>query len=113
MTKANMLSYLGIVEQRATEILAAYAAATAEDEGPDAMRRLLGTTGPLSPGGPSVTIVPPSTAADDRDGSESEDEIDDRPLTREELRAKTARALSRRENSKGITARSRGTRKKL
>jgi hypothetical protein len=115
VTDANMLSYLGIVEQRATEILAAYAAATAEDEGPDAMRRLLGTTGPLSPGrfGPSVTIVPPSTAADDRDGSESEDEIDDRPLTREELRAKTARALSRRENSKGITARSRGTRKKL
>lgn len=113
VTEQNMLSYLGIVEQRANEVLVAYAAATAAEEGPEAAKKLMGTTGPLSPGrfGPSVTIVPPSTAADERDGSESEDEIDDRPLTREELQQKTMRTMNKREG-KGNTVR-RGTRKKL
>ena len=74
VTDQNMLSYLGIVEQRANEVIATYAAAAAEDEGPDAAKKLMGTTGPFSPSrfGPSVTIVPPSTAADAGDGSESE-----------------------------------------
>ena len=114
VTDQNMLSYLGIVEQRANEVIAMYAAAAAEEEGPDAARRLMGTTGPFSPSrfGPSVTIVPPSTAADAGDGSESEEEIDDRPLTREELLAKTHRALSKRESKGGQTGR-RATRKRL
>ena len=43
-----MLSYLGIVEQRANEVIATYAAAAAEDEGPDAAKKLMGTTGPFS-----------------------------------------------------------------
>ena len=114
VTDQNMLSYLGVIEQRANEVLQMYAAFAAEDEGPDAAKRLMGTTGPLSPGrfGSSITIVPPSTAVDERDGSESEEEIDDRPLTREELHAKTIRALSKRE-SKGPQTGRRGTRKKV
>ena len=114
VTDQNMLSYLGIVEQRANEVIATYAAAAAADEGPDAAKRLMGTAGPFSSRrfGLSVTIVPPSTAADAGDGSESEEEIDDRPLTRDELLAKAQRAFSKRESKGGQTGR-RGTRKRL
>ena len=50
-------------------------------------------------------------SADAGDGSESEEEIDDRPLTRAELLAKTQRVLSKRESKGGQTGR-RGTRKR-
>ena len=74
------------------------AASTGYDQ--TAIREMLGSTGPLTPGkfGSTMTIVPPSTAAEERDGSESEEEIDDRPLTREELQAKTMRRLNKRES---------------
>ena len=95
VTDQNALAYLGVVEQRATEVLQMYAAATTNADA-DAMKQMLGSTGPMTPGG--MRIVPPSTAADEREGSESEEEIDDRPLTREELQAKTIRTLNKREN---------------
>ena len=48
------------------------AASTGYDQ--TAIREMLGSTGPLTPGkfGSTMTIVPPSTAAEERDGSESE-----------------------------------------
>ena len=104
VTDSNMLTYLGVVEQRAGEVMQMYAAAsTGHDQ--TAIREMLGSTGPLTPGkfGSTMTIVPPSTAAEERDGSESEEEIDDRPLTREELQAKTMRRLNKRE-SRGASA---------
>ena len=99
VTDQNALAYLGVVEQRATEVLQMYAAATTNADA-DAMKQMLGSTGPMTPGkfGGGMSIVPPSTAADEREGSESEEEIDDRPLTREELQAKTIRTLNKREN---------------
>ena len=99
VTDSNMLTYLGVVEQRAGEVMQMYAAAsTGHDQ--TAIREMLGSTGPLTPGkfGSTMSIVPPSTAAEERDGSESEEEIDDRPLTREELQAKTMRRLNKRES---------------
>ena len=66
VTEANILSYLGVIEQRSNEILQMYAAATS----PDDVTQVLGATGPLTPSGKGksgggagpATIVPPSTA---------------------------------------------------
>jgi hypothetical protein len=81
-----------------------FAAATV----PDNLEAVLGTTGPLTPagkgkstggGGGGATIVPPSTAADDDDSGDSDD--GSAPLTREELQAKTLRAMNRGSSGQG------------
>ena len=103
VTEANILSYLGVIEQRSNEILQMYAAATS----PDDVTQVLGATGPLTPSGKGktgggagpATIVPPSTAADEDDDEDSDD--GSAPLTREELQAKTLRALSRGSSGQG------------
>ena len=102
VTEANILSYLGVIEQRSNEILQMYAAATS----PDDVTQVLGATGPLTPSGKGksgggagpATIVPPSTAADDDDDASDDGSA---PLTREELQAKTLRALSRGSSGQG------------
>ena len=103
VTEANILSYLGVIEQRSNEILQMYAAATS----PEDVTQVLGATGPLTPSGKGksggaagpATIVPPSTAAEEDDDEDSDD--GSAPLTREELQAKTLRALSRGSSGQG------------
>jgi len=106
VTESNIMQYLGIIEQRTNEILQMYAAVQMHVKGQDVSSReaqaqlasILGQ-GPLVPlGAGKVEVVPP-TAGEDYDseeGSEDEDE-DERPLTRDELKAKTLRNLAKRE----------------
>ena len=111
VNEANLLSYLGVIEQRSNEIMQMFAAATV----PDNLEAVLGTTGPLTPagkgkstggGGGGATIVPPSTAADDDDSGDSDD--GSAPLTREELQAKTLRAMNRGSSGQGARGRAGG-----
>jgi len=120
VTEANMMQYLGSIEQRTNEILQQYAAIQQVsspqkgDEGYDggappastsqAMLNILGM-GPPTPMGQELIQVDPPNLEDYSSEDESDEEDDDaRPLTREELKAKTLKGIHRkanRENMKG------------
>ena len=95
------MQYLGVIEQRTNELLALFAATQgAPSDGVD--QRLLTGQGPQTPAGSTtINIEPPSTADEYVSDEESEEEVDDRPLTREELQAKTMKTLSKREGRGG------------
>eukprot|EP00959_Pyramimonas_sp_CCMP1952_P069711 1455334-Pyramimonas_sp.AAC.1 len=60
--------------------------------------------GPAAPMGSSTVEVPymPSTAQEhNSDGESDEDEVDDRPLTRDELQAKTYKTIGKKEKQLG------------
>ena len=109
ITESNMMQYLGIIEQRSSEILQMYAAS----------QQQLGVTGVDGGGMPAqssgavtkfgepptttkasahtrVTVEPPSLDIA-KDGDDSDDEDDERPLTRDELQRKTMRGLRKSE----------------
>lgn len=106
VTEANMMQYLGIIEQRTNEILQLYAATQAREGTVDAqgnpvppVASILGQ-GPAVPAGRhTVSIQPPTTTDEAYDSEEDSDEEDeDRPYSRDELKAKTMRGLHKREN---------------
>jgi len=107
--ESNIMIYLGIVEQRANELLTSYlnlqqhgsafGAIGGDGLGHAASGPPSGMlTGPNTPAGmSSVSITVPTTAEDfESDDSEEDDE---HPLTRDELHAKTMRGLAKREAS--------------
>mmetsp|Transcript_2665 Transcript_2665/g.3018 ORF Transcript_2665/g.3018 Transcript_2665/m.3018 type:complete len:559 (-) Transcript_2665:802-2478(-) len=100
VTDANMLDYLAFIEQRANEIIRTYNAAQAQLKSTaDGVSGggVLGV-GPCAPTGQAtILIVPPSTAEAEHvsDGENSEDDIEDRPLTRDELESRTLRNLNK------------------
>ena len=106
VTESNMMQYLGIMEQRTNEILQMFAAVQMQESGKDvssaevqASLALILGQGPAVPAGAGKVEVTPPTAGDDidsEDGSDQEEE-DERPLTRDELKAKTLRNLHKRE----------------
>mmetsp|Transcript_18968 Transcript_18968/g.62385 ORF Transcript_18968/g.62385 Transcript_18968/m.62385 type:complete len:398 (-) Transcript_18968:1724-2917(-) len=106
VTEGNMMQYLGIIEQRTNEILQMYTAAQMKETGHDEtspeiqtkLAAILGQ-GPKVPlGSGKVEVVPPPASGEleSEEGSEEEEE-DERPLTRDELKAKTLRSLAKRE----------------
>mmetsp|Transcript_29376 Transcript_29376/g.46099 ORF Transcript_29376/g.46099 Transcript_29376/m.46099 type:complete len:561 (-) Transcript_29376:97-1779(-) len=106
VTESNMMHYLGVIEQRTNEILQMYAAVQMQMKGhdlssPEAQAQLASILGhgPSAPiGAGKVEVVPP-TAGEEYDSEEGsdEEEDDERPLTRDELKAKTLRNLAKRE----------------
>ena len=61
--------------------------------------KVLGT-GPHAPPGAGQLVIQPPTTTDEQfsDDNDSDDELDDRPLTRNELEAKTLRNISKRDS---------------
>mmetsp|Transcript_28818 Transcript_28818/g.35017 ORF Transcript_28818/g.35017 Transcript_28818/m.35017 type:complete len:526 (-) Transcript_28818:1065-2642(-) len=102
VTEQNMMQYLGIIEQRTNEILQMYAASQAAAHGGDVnsmgvAAAVLGQ-GPQTPAGSTtINIDPPSTTDELASDSDEEEEEEDRPLTRDELQAKTLKNLGKRE----------------
>jgi hypothetical protein len=114
VTEANLMQFLGMIEQRTNEILQQYAAMKRAQEvskgyrdgqnevdirgtsTPNLMVNILGI-GPATPmGGEQLQINPPNL-----EDYSSEDESDDsedqsRPYTREELKSKTLKGIHRR-----------------
>jgi len=106
VTETNMMQYLGIIEQRTNEILQLYAATQAREGVVDAqgntvpaVSSILGQ-GPQMPAGRNnISIQPPTTTDEAYDSEEdSDEEEEDRPYSRDELKAKTMRGLHKREN---------------
>lgn len=91
VTESNMMQYLGIIEQRTTEILQAFAnSQTSSSEA--AMH--FPTIEAIGEGTSKLAPQPPSFE-DMSSGEESEVEEDERPLTRQELEKKTMRELTK------------------
>ena len=90
-TESNMMQYLEIIEQRTTEILQMYAASQQSTKD-DLLANSALQSGIVQPAASRLSVQPP--AWDDfSSGDESDQEDDERPLTREELQRKTLRGL--------------------
>jgi len=104
VTNANLMQYLGIIEQRTNELLQvqAFLAAKDVDVAPTTTERaesvgLLGR-GPL-PLPAAISIQPPSTGDDYDSDSSFQSEDENRPLTQQELRQRIMKGINKRENS--------------
>ena len=108
VTEANMMQYLGMIEQRTNEILQLYATVSGpqpEEKGPDrqtggadrdALVNVLGA-GPMTPMGQElIQINPPNLNDYSSEEDSDDDEIEARPLTHEELKLKTMKVIHRR-----------------
>merc|ERR1712070_719692 len=102
VTENNMMQFLGIIEQRTNEILQLYAATQAQtrEGGVDAqgnplpsISSILGQGPQLPAGRPIIAIPNPPATTDDAYDSDDESDEDDRPYSRDELKAKTMRGL--------------------
>jgi hypothetical protein len=101
--ESNIMIYLGIVEQRANELLTLYlslqqhgtATQPWESGGAASAPSLIG---PNTPAGMSTVSITVPTTAEDLESDDSEED-DEHPLSRDELKAKTIRALTKREAS--------------
>jgi hypothetical protein len=120
VTEANMGQCLGIIEQRANEVLQLYAAT--HDAGRDSSGADAASTAPTSiatildrgpqerSGVKRFDIVPPSVSANGGDSDGSDDEMEVKPLNREELLARAMRTVAKRGERK--EAKKRGARVK-
>lgn len=91
VTESNMMQYLGIIEQRTSEILQAYAAAQAGQTNEQTLQLPSVVTAEATG---RLNVQPPSYD-DMSSGDDSEDDDDERPLTRHELDKKTTQKLTR------------------
>ena len=108
VTEANMMQYLGIVEQRTNEILQLYAQHQAAVQGkpgdPAAVAAILGQGPHLPAGTTQITINPPSTGEDFDSDDESDDEVNDMPLSRKDLKDRALKGLTKRGGGGGGAA---------
>jgi chromosome segregation ATPase len=109
VTEANILHYLGLIEQRCNSILQQYTAIQQREKGRQASRldqdddlgpgthvihSVLGT-GPTVPMGQDLIHVNPPKLDDYSDEEGSDDEGDFRPFSKDELKAKALNRMSR------------------
>jgi hypothetical protein len=97
----NVMIYMGVVEQRANELLSAHLQQGGGVASSLLRREAMGAAAASGRAGqararPSIAV--PTTADDGADSDNSDDE-DQRPLSREELHAKTMRGLAKRESA--------------
>jgi hypothetical protein len=122
VTEGNMMQYLGVVEQKTNELLQRYNvllqrsidhaladdAALQSEASRDAdlsatnmsvnRSSITAFPGPAAPAGAQViSIVPPSTGEEYVSEDDSEVDDEERPLTRDELKARSSRMITKRE----------------
>ena len=95
VTESNMMQYLGIIEQRTSEILQAYAVSQQQLTN----EQLLGFPDVQKTGRSKLKVELPSQEDMMMDTGEDDDSDDDRPLTRQELDKKTARDFAKRQQA--------------
>ena len=101
VTESNMMQYLGIIEQRTSEILQAYAASQVGLP-PEQSLQLPVVTIANDNSATKITIQPPSyddvNSEDEEENGEGE-QLDERPLTRQELDKRTLKEFTRKSNT--------------
>merc|ERR1712113_983213 len=94
ISESNMMAFLAVIESHANDLLKVYEQLKGDDdEDFDAMRasRVQGSS-------TNLQIKLPSTVEDYSDDEDDDDEDDQRPFTRDELKTKTMRGISRKKN---------------
>jgi coiled-coil domain-containing protein 63/114 len=94
VTESNMMQYLGIIEQRTSEILQAYAASQIGQPNEQSLQ----LPSVMVADSPSKLNVMAPSYEDMSSGEDSDSEEDERPLTRQELDKRTLREFSRKGN---------------
>ena len=97
VTESNMMQYLGIIEQRTSEILQAYAASQIGQPN----EQNLSLPSVVAAESPSKLMVVAPSYEDMSSGEDSDSEEDERPLTRQELDKRTLREFSRKATGGG------------
>merc|ERR1711988_488833 len=99
VTEGNIMTYLGLIEQRANEMLAINNQVLKAREGEDARGAV--APGPQSAAGAThiLNILPPTTGDEYDEEEESDDEDETRPLTRDELKARAQKQMTKKEAS--------------
>lgn len=97
VTESNMMQYLGIIEQRTSEILQAYAASQIGQPN----EQTLSLPSVVAAESPSKLLVIAPSYEDMSSGEDSDSEEDERPLTRQELDKRTLREFSRKATGGG------------
>jgi len=103
VTEGNIMTYLGLIEQRTNEMLSMYNNVVKQHDGSAEELSRMGSSmlGPQSaPGTTHIAILPPTTGDEYEEEEESEDEDETRPLTRDELKAKAQKTMSKKELKK-------------
>merc|ERR1711871_1565924 len=99
VTEGNIMTYLGLIEQRANEMLAVHNQILKQREGEEG-RGASTVAGPQSAAGAThINILPPTTGDEYEEEEESDDEEETRPLTREELKARAQKQMTKKEAS--------------
>lgn len=94
VTEANIMSYLGIIEQRTNELLMAFAIRKSAEGGEIIAEGLLAQ--PIVQASSRIIIEPPSTTVEEEiEGLEAEVVDDEKPLTRENLETRVQKTLPR------------------
>eukprot|EP00798_Chlamydomonas_sp_ICE-L_P015696 gene15696-21805_t len=92
VTEANIMSYLGIIEQRTNELLMAFALRKSAEGGDSISNGLLAH--PLTQASSRFVIEPPSTTVEEEiEGLEQEPMDDEKPMTRENLETRVQKTL--------------------
>ena len=100
INNANMMQYLGIIEQRTNEMLQVQAFMSAKDEDKAEVAQAVGLLGKgPQPLPSSINIQPPITGEDYDSDASGHSEDDNRPLTQSELRQRVMRGVSKREGT--------------
>lgn len=90
----NVMSYLGIIEQRTNELLQLYALRKAGDAGDTVLEALVAQ--PLTAAaGTRIIIEPPSTHDEDADTNDLQEVDDEKPLSRENLESRVKKTLDK------------------
>jgi len=120
--ESNIMVYLGLVEQRANELLSSYLQLQHHGHTGSGMFHQGGgggdmggspsgmMIGPNTPQGMSTVSITVPTTSEDYESEESEEE-EEHPLTRDELQAKTMRGLAKREASNKKASKTRSSKK--
>ena len=110
VTESNMMQYLGIIEQRTNELLQLNHHQQKDAEGGGEVVAVIGQ-GPAAPAGSTVINIDPPVIGDEDDSEDESDDDEERPLSRDELKAKTLRGLTKREGQQMSKQQKRNKRK--
>ena len=105
-----MMQYLGIIEQRTNELLQLNHHQQKDTEGGGEVTAVIGQ-GPAAPAGSTVINIDPPVIGDEDDSEDESDDDEERPLSRDELKAKTLRGLTKREGQQMSKQQKRNKRK--
>lgn len=94
ISEANMMQYLAVVERRTIELLKLYDAMRQDEEGFEVTRPTRGGGGGYANANLQINRLP-STVEDNSDDEDDEDDDDQRPFTKEELKLKTMKNISK------------------